>query len=106
MALSHSPRNYKFVFKQEDINGNMNYLDMTDAYYKLVAKDINKKEIIIEPTYSNNMNLILGEIEFNISTANLTRLKAVPADDRNMSIVVYNADNSVSSMYDMKYTFI
>ena len=52
------------------------------------------------------MNLILGEIEFNISTTNLTRLKAVPADNRRMSIVVYNADNSVSSMYDMKYTFI
>lgn len=106
LVLSHAPRNYKFVFKQEDINGNMNYLDMTDAYYKLVAKDVNKKEIIIEPTYSNNMNLILGEIEFNISSANITRLKAVPTEDRYMSIVVYNADNSVSSMYDMKYTFI
>ena len=105
LALSQAPRNYKFVFKQEDINGNMNYLDMTDAYYKLFARDINKKEIVIEPTYSNNMNLALGELEFNISSSHLNKLKAVPAEDRRISIVVYNADNSVSSMYDMKYTF-
>jgi hypothetical protein len=83
----------------------MNYVDMTDAYYKLYARDINKKEIVIEPTYSNNMNLVLGELEFNISSSNLSRLKEVPVTERNISIVVYNADNSVSSMYDMKYTF-
>lgn len=105
LLMSQAPRNYKFVFKQEDINGNMNYFDMTDAYYKLFARDINKKEIVIEPTYSSNMNLLLGEIEFNISSSNLARLKEVPASDRVMSIVVYNADNSVSSMFDMKYSF-
>jgi hypothetical protein len=105
LVLSQAPRNYKFTFKQEDINGNMNYVDMTDAYYKLYARDINKKEIVIEPTYSNNMNLVLGELEFNISSSNLPRPKEVPVTERNISIVVYNADNSVSSMYDMKYTF-
>lgn len=106
LQLSQAPKSYKFMFKQEDINGNKNYLDLTGSYYKLYTRDANKKEIIIEPTYSSNMNLTFGELEFNIGSNNLIRLKDVPVENRVMSIVVCNSDNSISSMYDMRYSFI
>jgi len=105
MTMSQAPKNYKFVFKKTDINGNTNYLDLSDTYYKLYTHDAYNNEIVIEPTYSNNMNLLLGELEFNINSNNLNKMKEVPASDRKISIVAYNTDNSVSSMYDMMYTF-
>lgn len=105
LIISKAPRNYKFIFKQEDINGNKKYVDLTDSYYKLYAKDNNGNDIIIDPTYSSNMNLMLGELEFNISTNNINKLYNVAPADRYISIVAYNNDNSVSSLYDMRYTF-
>lgn len=105
LIISKAPRNYKFIFKQEDINGNKKYVDLTDSYYKLYAKDNNGNDIIIDPTYSANMNLMLGELEFNISSNNINKLYNVAPADRYISIVAYNNDNSVSSLYDMRYTF-
>ena len=105
LIISRAPRNYKFIFKQRDINGNNKYVDLTDSYYKLYAKDANGNDIIIDPTYSSNMNLMLGELEFNISNIDITKLYNVPPTDRYISIVAYNNDNSVSSLYDMRYTF-
>jgi len=78
---------------------------LTDSYYKLYAKDNNGNDIIIDPTYSANMNLMLGELEFNISSNNINKLYNVAPADRYISIVAYNNDNSVSSLYDMRYTF-
>ena len=59
---------------------------------------------ILEPTYSNNMNLSLGEIEFNVSNSIINRLRNVSPEDRYISIVSYNADGSTSSMYDMMFS--
>ena len=105
LIISRAPRNYKFIFKQQDINGNNKYVDLTDSYYKLYAKDANGNDIIIDPTYSSNMNLMLGELEFNINPTTISKLYNVPQSDRYISIVAYNNDNSVSSLYDMRYTF-
>lgn len=105
LIISKAPKNYKFIFKQLDINGNRKFVDLTDSYYKLYTKDRSGNQIIIDPTYSSNMNLLLGELEFNINVSSIDKLYAVPEEDRYISIVAYNSDNSVSSMYDMRYTF-
>lgn len=105
LIISKAPKNYKFIFKQLDINGNRKFVDLTDSYYKLYTKDRSGNQIIIDPTYSNNMNLLLGELEFNINISSIDKLYNVPEEDRYISIVAYNNDNSVSSMYDMRYTF-
>lgn len=105
LTVSQAPKSYKFVFKIKDINGNYKFMDLTDTYYKLYGKDANQNDIVIEPTYSSNMNMILGELEFNFTQSIISKLKAVNESDRVLSIVAYNTDNSVSSMYDFKYTF-
>ena len=104
LVLSRAPKNYKFVFKQKDFNDNIKYFDLTDSYYKLYVKESNGNEIIIEPTYSNNMNLALGELEFNFNNNIINKLRAVSSEDRYISIVSYNSDGSISTMYDMRYT--
>ena len=104
LPISRSPKNYKFVFKQKDFNDNIKYFDLRDGSYKLYVKETNGNEIILEPTYSNNMNLSLGEIEFNVSNSIINRLRNVSPEDRYISIVSYNADGSTSSMYDMMFS--
>lgn len=106
LTLSRAPKNYKFTFKQADINGNMKYMDLSDGYYKLYVKDPYGTEIVIEPTYSNNMNLIFGELEFALSNSEISELMNIDESDRKMSIIAYNADNTTSSMYDFNYTFV
>lgn len=106
LELSQVPKNYKFIFKQKDINNNLKYMDLTDSYYKLYCRDANSNEMIIEPTYSKNMNLLFGELEFNINQTVLNKLMEVQESSRKISIVAYNSDNSVSSLYDMKYSFL
>lgn len=104
LTVSPAPKSYKFVFKIKDINGNYKFMDLTDTYYKLYGKDSEKNDIVIEPTYSSNMNMVLGELEFNFTQSIISKLKSVN-DDRVLSIVAYNTDNSISSMYDFNYTF-
>lgn len=103
LTLSDVPKTYKFVFKNKSYNGSMEYMDLTNGFYKLYIPN-SGSPIIIEPTYSSNMNLMYGEIEFNINSSTLMKLKSIPESERKMSIVVYNEDNSVSSMYDFKFS--
>ena len=104
LVISRSPKNYKFTFKQRDFNNNLKYFDLSDAYYKLYVKESNGNEIVVEPTYSNNMNIGLGELEFNLNTSVINKLKEVSPTDRKMSIVCYNTDGTLTSMYDMNFT--
>lgn len=104
LQLSRAPKNYKFVFKQRDFNNNLKYFDLSDSYYKLYVKESNGNEIVIDPTYSNNMNLGIGELEFTLNINTINKLKEVDPADRYISIVTYNTDGSMSTMYDMKYT--
>jgi hypothetical protein len=105
LTLSPVSKNYKFVIKNRKQDGVYDYMDLSDGYYKLYAKDNNNNDIIIEPTYSSNMNLLFGELEFNITAKNINKLMNVDPANRKMSIVMYNEDNSVSSLFDFKYEF-
>lgn len=105
LKLSIAPKTYKFVFTNTDNYGKRTYMDLTGTYYKLYGKDANNNDIIIEPTYSKNMNTLLGELEFNLSSTTVNKLYSVSPENRKLSIVAYNQDNSISSLYDFKYTF-
>lgn len=103
LTLSQAPKSYKFTFKMIGPNGTYSYMDLSNGYYKLLFKDAEGNDNLIEPTYSKNMNLYVGELEFNINGSMLTKLNDVPEGDKKMSIVNYNEDGSVSSMFDMLY---
>lgn len=104
LMLSRSPKNYKFVFRNKYESNKYKFFDLSNGSYKLYIK--NKGEnIILDPTYSSNMNMLLGELEFNLSGSVINKLYAMDESDRYMSIVSYNDDNSVSSMYDFKFKF-
>lgn len=105
LSLSQVAKTYKFIIKKYIYGTKYEYFDLSNGYYKLYVKDANNIPIIIDPTYSNNMNTVLGEIEFHLSTATINKLMDVPESNRKMSIVAYNDDNSVSSLYDFSYTF-
>lgn len=105
VTLSPVPKNYKFVIKNRKQDNVYDYMDLSDGYYKLYAKDSNNNDIIIEPTYSSNMNLLLGELEFSLTAEIINTLMNVDPEMRHMSIVSYNVDNSVSSLFDFTYNF-
>lgn len=103
LEMSQAPKSYKFIFKNQKYDGKYDYMDLTDGYYKLMFKDEAGATVLLEPTYSRNMNMFLGELEFNISSGNIGKLQAVEEGKRKMSIVSYNEDGSVSSMFDFMY---
>ena len=80
------------------------YMDLYNGYYKLFFKDSGGNDNTIEPTYSTNMNLYVGELEFNINSSMLSKMMSLEESERKMSIVNYNEDGSVSSMFDFMYT--
>ena len=103
-TISLAPKSYKFTFKKMDVNGTYTYMDLSNGYYKLLFKDADNNDNLIDPTYSQNMNLYVGELEFNLSSSIINKMNAVPDNDKKMSIVAYNEDGSVSSMFDFMYT--
>ena len=105
VQFSQAPKNYKFVLKNRKSDGVYDYMDLTDGYYKLYAKGANGEEIIVEPTYSSNMNMLLGELEFTMTKTVLNKLEAVTPGERKMSLIVQNEDNSISSLFDFVYEF-
>lgn len=104
LTLSNSPKNYKFNFRKYDIDGNLKIFDMSDMSLILYSRDSDGKDIIMEPTYSDNMNLPMGTVEFNISSNNAVKLKNVSESNRFMSILAVNNDNTKYSIFDFNYS--
>lgn len=103
LQMSQAPKAYKFVFKKMGTDGKYTYMDLTNGYYKLIFRDSSGKTVSINPTYSTNMNLYLGEIEFSINGGSIQKLMEVADTDRKMSIVSQGDDNHISSMFDFMY---
>ena len=103
LQMSQAPKVYKFTFKNMASDGKYTYMDLTNGYYKLMFRDSAGKTVTIDPTYSTNMNLYFGEIEFSITTDIVSKLQAVDPTERKMSIVSYSDNNLTSSMYDFMY---
>lgn len=104
LQLSQSPKSYKFIFKKMNGDGKYEYMDLTNGYYKLMFIDASGETVTISPTFSSNMNLYLGELEFNINNETINKLKSVIETERKISIVAQNENNTISSMFDMLYT--
>ena len=49
--------------------------------------------------------MLLGELEFTMTSTVLNALQQVDPAERTMSIIVYNEDNSISSLFDFMYEF-
>jgi len=104
LSVSQAPKSYKFTFKRIAPNGTYYHMDMSNSYFKLLYRDADGATNLIDPTYSQNMNLYVGELEFNFNSVTVNKLQAVEEGDRKMSIVAYNEDGSVSSMFDFLYS--
>lgn len=104
LNVSQAPKSYKFVFKTLGNNGTYSYMDMSNGYYKLLFRDEGGNNNLIDPTFSTNMNLYVGELEFNFNTSMINKMLAVSEEERKMSIVAYNEDGTVSSMFDFIYS--
>ena len=104
LNVSQAPKSYKFVFKTLGSNGTYSYMDMSNGYYKLFFRDEGGNNNLIDPTFSTNMNLYVGELEFNFNTSMINKMLAVSEEERKMSIVAYNEDGTVSSMFDFMYS--
>jgi hypothetical protein len=97
-----STSTYKFVFKLKDENGNRKNIDLSDLNtYALVYRDITGKENQIYCTFSSNMNLMNGELEFNLTKNHIDKM--MNSDSNYFDIVIYNADGSVSTLFESYY---
>jgi hypothetical protein len=103
LPMSQAPKTYKFTFKKLGTDGKYTFMDLTNGSYKLMFRDSAGKTIAIDPTFSTNMNLYLGEIEFSVNQSILAKLMEVEDTERKMSIVSYSEDNVMSSMFDFMF---
>lgn len=95
---------YKFRFKKRKEDGTTEYMDLTDLNsYVFVYKDKEGIENRINCTYSSNMNLFNGELEFNLTKTHIDKMMNSPYDY--FDIVVVNADGFNSTLYESKYKF-
>ena len=93
------------AFRRKDAAGNWKNMDLSDGYYKLYGKDASNSDISIDATYSSNMNVLQGELEFKLTSTAIARLANVPEASRKLSVVVVNDDGSVSTLYAFGYAF-
>ena len=97
-----STSTYKFVFKLKDENGKRKNIDLSDLNtYALVYRDITGKENQIYCTFSSNMNLMNGELEFNLTKNHIEKM--MNSDSNYFDIVIYNADGSMSTLFESYY---
>lgn len=99
LQLNRGTSTYKFILKRKTENNSEEYLNLNDmSSYILVFPDENGKDIEIQATYSNNMNLTNGELEFTITKTTLNKL--IKSKYRYYDIMVLNTDGSRSTIYE------
>ena len=84
---------------------------MTDVEKEEIKeKMISKTELeVMERDITNNLKISMNQVVDNIinnkgATSVINKLKEVSPTDRKMSIVCYNTDGTLTSMYDMNFT--
>ena len=70
----------------------------------MTVKRINTNEI--NCTYSDNMNLMLGQLEFNISSTNAQKMYNNLDENKILAIKCKNIDGNNSIIKEIKYKFI
>lgn len=94
---------YKFKVQKYDENTlDTKNLDLSGAYtYALLFTKDDGNVIEILPTYSNNMNTSLGEIEFKITKSSINEI--LKQTNNEYSIIVKNPNGSYYTFYQGKY---
>jgi len=104
LFLKRGDGNYKFSFDRIDENANnesMN-VDLSGAYnYALLFVLDDDTKIEIPPTYSSNMNVTLGELEFKIMEAQTAKL--LKQNNNSYSIIIKNPDGTSYTFYEGFY---
>lgn len=104
LILKRNTSTYKFILKRKNEKNEDVFFDLNDmSSYLLVFPNENGKDIEIQATYSSNMNLTLGELEFTLSKNNIDKLLNSKYDY--FDIIVFNTDGSRSTLYEGKYKF-
>ena len=97
---------YLFNLISEDINGNLSKVSLDNiCSYILTYTDANNFDVAIDCTYSDNMNLLNGQLEFNITPSIAASMFNVNDDNKYLTIMAKNIDGSLSTMCEMKYKF-
>ena len=103
LEMSQVPKVYKFTFRNTTSDGKYTHIDLSNGSYKLMFRDVAGNVIQIVPTYSNNMNLYLGELEFEITSDHIGKLMGVVEGNKKMSIVSSGENGYMTSLYDFMY---
>lgn len=100
LRLFKNDHYYKFnLYETSSTNTRMPYTLNGPYDYVLKLPSINGRSIEIKPTYSSNMNLGFGQIEFKITQAQAKQAMSVPEADRYFAIVCKNQNLEMSSIY-------
>ena len=92
-----------FQLYQETSTGNKE-LDLTGmSSYILTFEDDKNNKIEITPTYSSNMNMLFGQLEFNINGNNIDLLRN--SKNKTFAIKCKNIDGTSSVVCEIEYTF-
>jgi len=95
---------YKFTFNRINENSNNDILnvDLSGVYnYALLFTLDDNTKIEIPPTYSSNMNVTLGELEFKISQSQIDKL--LNQNNNVYSIIIKNPDGTSYTFYEGFY---
>lgn len=94
-----------YLFNLKD-SKNGSVIDLNNlSSYILCFRDSNNGVKQLECTYSDNMNLSLGQLEFNIPPSIAVDMKKVKDADRLMSIMVKNLTGETSTIVELHYAF-
>ena len=102
LVINRGTSTYKLIFKKKNEDGSTQNINLNDmSSYIIVFPDENGKDIELQITYSSNMNLTLGELEFNLTKSVLNKL--IKSKYRYFDVMVLNPDGSRSTMYEGKF---
>ena len=100
LFLKNGDSVYNFKFeKLNTITNDKENVDLSGAYnYDLMFILDNERKIEVGPTYSSNMNTIIGELEFKLSEDQIKQL--LKQNNKNYSIIIKNPDGTQYTFYE------
>jgi len=103
LFLKNGDSVYKFKFGRfNELTNQKENVDLSGAYnYALMFTMDNRSTMEIVPTYTSNMNTIIGELEFKLSEDQITKL--LKQTQKKYSLVVKNPDGSHYTFYEGDY---
>jgi len=102
LFLKSNDSTYKLKFEKYTSTNDKVNVDLSGAYnYALIFKLDDNSKIELSPTYSTNMNTVIGELEFKIMSAQINKL--MTQSNNNYSVIIKNADGTQYTFYEGVY---